>query len=75
MSDGFDTNLLSQVTALDKKLSISKERINLANRKGKHEDHRRNGKEEQQETTGGLRGQADRPGTARGDPGRIDITI
>jgi hypothetical protein len=74
MSDAFDTNLLSQVTALDRKLSINKERMNLT-RNPKHHEHKKGGNSPPEGQPAGMASRAESAGTARGDPGKIDITI
>ena len=74
MSDGFDTNLLSQVTALDRKLSISKERVSLF-RKPKGDHHKKEDdsrKETPPDDTAAHSGNRGSPG---GEEGKIDITI
>ena len=74
MSDGFGPNLLSQVTALDRKLSISRERENH-NRNTRHDEHRKGGNFSAAQSPGGVPGEAEPSLPAGDNPGKIDITI
>jgi hypothetical protein len=74
MSDGFGPNLLSQVTALDRKLSISKERENFKRntRQGEHKKHDNSSTDE---SPGYTPGEAETHHPTGDSPGKIDITI
>jgi len=74
MSDGFGTNLLSQVTALDRKLSISRDRENL-NRNAKHYEQRKHAGTSAAESPGASPGDSDTVQPSINNPGKIDITI
>ena len=75
MSDGFGTNLLSQVTALDRKLSISRDRENL-NRNNRHYEQRKHADSPPAESPGSTPGEdADIRRTVDDTHGIIDITI
>lgn len=74
MSDVFDMNLLSNVTAIDRKLNIAKERVNVFQEPRRHE-HRKHGGQDQEQPQDG----SDEERSARGSPGdhegAIDITV
>ena len=74
MSDGFGANLLSQVTALDRKLSIARDRENL-NRNAKHYEHRKHAGSSGAASPGDSPGDAGTGHPAGDGPGKIDITI
>jgi hypothetical protein len=74
MSDAFDTNLLSQVTALDRKLSISKERVSLF-RKSKHDEQKKHHQPPKEELPAAPGEQGGNRGSPGGGEGKIDITI
>jgi len=74
MSDGFDTNLLSQVTALDRKLSIAKDRVSLF-RKPKHDEHKRQNNPPKERLPGDSGGQSGNRGSPGAGEEGIDITI
>jgi hypothetical protein len=74
MSDGFDTNLLSQVTALDRKMSIGKERVSLF-QKPKHDEHKKGNDPSQEKPGGDAGGQSGNRSSPGHDEGKIDITI
>jgi hypothetical protein len=74
MSDGFDTNLLSQITAVSGKQSISKERVSLF-RKPKHDDHRRHNNPQKETPPDDTEARSGSRGSPGGEEGKIDITI
>ncbi len=74
MSEAFDTNLLSQITALDRKLSIGKERVNLFT-KPRHNDHRRQKSPSKDTPPGDTDGKNDTGGSPGGGEGKINIVI
>lgn len=74
MSDGFGASLLSQVTALDRKLSIARDRENLP-RNTKHDEHRRHADYSAGESPGDQPGEAETSRSTGDSQGKIDITI
>jgi hypothetical protein len=74
MSDSFDTNLLTQVTAVDRRTGISKEHVSLF-QKPKHHDRKKDDSPHEKQSPDGPDEDPDRPGSPEDHEGRIDITV
>ncbi len=74
MGDTFDTNLLSQVTALSGKLSVSRERVSLF-RKARENEHKKGGPSSKAQPPEEQPAEADHPRRDGPEEGKIDITI
>jgi hypothetical protein len=74
MSDTFDTNLLSQVKALDRKLSISKEFIGPG-RKQKQDEHKKGNNFMMKQPQKGVHEEKPDSDFIEKDKNKIDIVI